>query len=297
MRFGLVGTGPWARMATGPGLAAAGEVDLVGVWGRSPAAAGELAAQLGCAAYASLERLLGDVEAVAFAVPPAVQAQLALAAVRAGRHVLLDKPVALDAGQAAELRDTAAGAGVASVVFFTDRFLPDSRAWFAEVTSGGRWRGGWMRWFGALAEGNPFADSPWRHELGGLWDVGPHGLSSLVTVLGPVAGVVAVAGAGDLRHLVLRHESGATSTVTVTVFAPAAAEHHEVAVWGDAGVRRMPARPDGLQVSGVATAAAELVAAARSGQAHPVDLAFGTHIVDVLAQAQAQLGRGDAVRG
>ncbi len=39
MRFGLVGTGPWARMATGPGLAAAGEVDLVGVWGRSPAAA------------------------------------------------------------------------------------------------------------------------------------------------------------------------------------------------------------------------------------------------------------------
>ena len=34
MRFGLVGTGPWARRTHGPGLKAASGVELVGVWGR-----------------------------------------------------------------------------------------------------------------------------------------------------------------------------------------------------------------------------------------------------------------------
>jgi hypothetical protein len=38
-------------------------------------------------------------------------------------------------------------------------------------------------------------------------------------------------------------------------------------------------------------AASELVAAAESGDSHPVDVAFGTRVVELLASAEEQLGR------
>jgi len=82
MRFGLVGTGPWATMAHGPGLVAAPGAELVGVWGRSPDKTQELAHALGTTAYGSYDDLLAAVDAVAFAVPPAVQARLAVEAAR-----------------------------------------------------------------------------------------------------------------------------------------------------------------------------------------------------------------------
>ena len=104
MRFGLVGTGPWAEIAHGPGLLAAEGQELRGVWGRRFDRAQEVAGALGVAAYDDLGALLDDVDAVAFAVPPDVQATLALRAARAGKHLLLDKPVATTADAARELR-------------------------------------------------------------------------------------------------------------------------------------------------------------------------------------------------
>jgi len=293
MRFGLVGTGPWARMAHGPGLIAARDVELVGVWGRNHDKATALAGALGAAAYEDFEALLADVEAVAFAVPPDVQAELAQVAARAGRHLLLDKPVALDLADARAVRDAALGAGVASVVFFTDRFVDGSRRWFDELGTTSGWRGGWLRWFSALHEaGNPFGASPWRNERGAIWDTGPHALSTLGAALGPIDTVAATGGAGDFVTLTLGHSSGATSTVALTQFAPPAAANFEAAVWGEAGVRYMPPRPEGAQTGPYATAADELVAAAGTGTPHPVDVAFGTRIVELLAEAQAQLTAG-----
>ncbi len=288
MRFGLVGTGPWATIAHGPGLVDARDVDLVGVWGRSREKTEALATTLGVPAYDDYDALLADVEAVAFAVPPDVQAELALVAARAGRHLLLDKPVALTVEDARELRDAVSAAGVASVVFFTDRFIEESRAWFREVRATEGWRGGWLRWFSSLQQaGNPFGDSPWRQERGALWDTGPHALSTLGAALGPVASLTAVGGERDLVTLVLRHESGATSTVSLTQFAPPAAAGFEAAVWGEAGQLLMPLRPEGAP--SFATAAEELVASAASGEPHEVDVVFGTHVVELLADAQAQL--------
>ena len=290
MRVGLVGTGPWAGLAHGPGLVAAPSVDLVGVWGRSLERAESLARRLGVPAYDDYAALLADVEAVAFAVPPAVQVEMALQAARAGRHLLLDKPVAMDVGAARLLRDTAAGAGVASVVFFTDRFVDETRAWIAEVHEVGGWRGGWVRWFSALQEpGNPFGASPWRHEAGALWDTGPHALSALTATLGPISSLTAVAGQGDEVHLVARHESGQTSSIALSQFAPPAAAVHETTLWGDAGLTTMPPFPEGDVGPVLARAADELVHSARTGEAHELDLRFGTRVVELLAMAQDQL--------
>lgn len=282
-------------MTHGPGLVAAREVDLVGLWGRSRDKVEFLSTSLGVSGYDDYQALLADVEAVAFAVPPDVQVELALVAAQAGKHLLLDKPVALAVEDARALRDAVTAAGLASVVFFTDRFVNTARAWFDQVGSTNGWRGGWLRWFSSLQQAdNPFGASPWRQERGAMWDTGPHALSTMGTALGPIASLTAVGGEGDLVALVLRHQSGATSTVSLTQFAPPAATGFEAAVWGEAGLLPMPPRPEGSLSGPYATAANELVAAAVSGEPHAVDVVFGTHVVELLANVQAQLDAGHA---
>jgi predicted dehydrogenase len=240
---------------------------------------------------------LDTVDAVAFAVPPHVQAPLAARAAEAGKHLLLEKPIALSVGEADKLVAAIEAAGVASVVFFTLRFNTEIRAWLTDEHarggwSGAGWSGGVAVWLGsALQPDSPFNTS-WRREKGGLWDLGPHVVSLLWTCLGPVTSVSAVAGAADVTHLVLRHESGASSTATVTLSAPAAASGNNLFVWGEAGRSVMPAGPFD-SVEALRTAAVELAAAARPGApAHPCDARFGREVVRVLAAAEAQLEAG-----
>jgi len=294
MRFGLVGTGFWAQITHAPGLAAIPGSTLAAVWGRSREAAESLAAGHGAAAFADFGEFLDAVDAVAFAVPPDVQAPLAIRAAEAGKHLLLEKPVALSLDEADKLVAAVESAGVASVVFFTLRFNTEIRAWLTDEHarggwSGGGWSGGVAVWLGsALEPGNPF-NTPWRRDKGGLWDLGPHVVSLLWACLGPVTSVVAVPGAGDVTHLVLRHAGGVTSTATVTLSAPAAASGNNLFVWGEAGRSVMPATPVD-PVEALRVAAAELVSRATATEkAHPCDVRFGRDVVRVLAAAAAQL--------
>jgi predicted dehydrogenase len=290
MRFGLVGTGPWARATHGPGLLAATGVELVGVWGRDVAKTAAIAGQLEVPAFSDYAELLEAVDAVAFAVPPKVQASMALEAAAVGKHLLLDKPVADSLDDARALAEEAADEGIASVVFFTGRFEPESRAFFADVQAKGGWKGGWSRMLASLdAPGNPFSESPWRRERrGALWDVGPHALSNLSAMLGAIVELRAVGGAGDLVHLVITHESGATSTASLTLSAPPAGSNFETGIWGESGTALLP-RSDTPAVDSFKLAVEELVAAAESGDPHPVDVAFGTRVVELLASAEEQL--------
>jgi predicted dehydrogenase len=264
----------------------------VGVWGRDPEKAAATATELGVPRFDDYDELLDAVEAVAFAVPPQVQGELALRAAERGKHLLLDKPVATTVEAAQRLVAAVEASGVASVVFFTDRYSPEVRSWLAELEGSVGWRGGWSRWFSAHYEpDNPFRDSPWRHRHGALWDVGPHLLAMLTAALGPVTGIRAVAGEDDLSHLVMRHRSGATSTASVTHMAPPAATGYDCTVWGEAGVSSVPPRDDAIAVPALALAATELVAAAASGTPHPMDVRFGARVVELLAEAESQLGR------
>ena len=293
MRFGLVGTGPWANLTHGPGLRAAADAELVGVWGRDAGKTAAIAADLEVSPYGDYAELLESVDAVAFAVPPKVQASMALEAAAIGKHLLLDKPGADSLDDARALADEVADEGIASVVFFTHRFEPPMRQFFAEVQSRGGWKGGWSRMLAALdAPGNPFTNSPWRREQrGALWDVGPHALSNLTAMLGPITDLTAVGGEGDLVHLVVRHESGATSTASLSLFAPPEGSNFETGVWGESGTAILP-ESDTPFVESYQLAVEELVAAAESGDSHPVDVAFGTHVVELLASAEEQLNAG-----
>ncbi|MGI9008738.1 MAG: Gfo/Idh/MocA family oxidoreductase [Streptosporangiaceae bacterium] len=77
LRVGLAGTGPWAGLAHAPALASADGIEFSAIWGRNAAAAGELAGRYGVTACREFPALLSMVDAVAFALPPDVQAGLA----------------------------------------------------------------------------------------------------------------------------------------------------------------------------------------------------------------------------
>ncbi|MEU7085698.1 Gfo/Idh/MocA family protein [Streptomyces achromogenes] len=290
MRIGLLGTGPWARATYAPALAGHPGLRFAGVWGRRPEAATELAERYGVAAYADVDALLADVDAVAVALPPSVQAELAVRAAEAGRHLLLDKPLALSAAGGRAVVEAAERAGVASVVFFTTRFQKEPDAWIEEQAAVAGWFTARAHWLGAVFTGDsPFAASPWRREKGALWDVGPHALSVLLPVLGDVRQVAAAAhGPADTVHLVLDHATGASSSLTLSLTAPPAAAGAEVELRGEAGVSVMPGSSESA-VAALSRAADALVRAAGTGRPHPCDAAFGLRVTEILATAQARL--------
>ena len=292
MRIGLLGTGPWARMAHAPALSAHPELDFAGVWGRRPDAAKDLADEHGTRAYDDVDALLADVDAVAVALPPDVQADLAARAARAGRHLLLDKPLATTVEQGRAVVDAVREAGVASVVFFTSRFLAEIEAWIGEQAGVEGWFTGRAEWLGSVfTSESPFADSPWRREKGALWDVGPHALSVLLPVLGEVSAVAAAAhGPGDTVHLVLRHTGGASSTLTLSLTAPPGAAGAGVELRGAGGVVRAPESSEGVGPAMIRAADA-LLTAARTGQPHPCDAAFALRVTEILTEAEALLER------
>lgn len=222
-------------------------------------------------------------------MPPDVQVPIATRAARAGKHLLLEKPIAISPADADTLADAVESAQVASIVFFTGRFQADVRAWLAEALAARGWAGGCAVWLGsAMRPGSPF-NTPWRQEKGGLWDLGPHVLSLLWASLGPVRSVAADAGRGDITHLVLHHDTGVTSTVTVTLDQPQNAEFSELYLWGEPGRSVCPAETEDPVVP-LRTALTELAANARSGQvSHPCDVRFGRDIGHILADAQRQI--------
>jgi predicted dehydrogenase len=288
VRFGLAGTGYWARVAHARALASTPGVEFAAVWGRNAGAAAELAREHGVAAHSDFDALLGDVDAVAFSIPPDAQSELATRAASAGKHLLLEKPVALTTESADRLAEAVTDANVASVVFFTARFQPAIRVWLDEA-AGSAWTGGQAVWLGSAVSGASPFNTPWRREKGGLWDLGPHALAVLSAGLGPVVSVLADGGPGDVSHLILHHDGGATSTVTLTVRAPAGLDRLDLYLWGNGGRSDMPQLADDPVVA-LRVALTELTAAARSAdRAHPCDVHFGAAVTRLLDDAQRQI--------
>jgi predicted dehydrogenase len=289
LRFGLVGTGHWAQIAHAPALASTDGIEFAAVWGRNFSAAAQLAATYNATPHGDLAEFLASIDAVAFAVPPDVQAPIASRAAGAGKHLLLEKPIAIAPADADALAGAVEGARVASVVFFTARFQDGVRAWLAEALATTGWAGGCAVWLGsAMRPGSPF-NTPWRRDKGGLWDLGPHVISLLWASLGAVRSVTAEAGRGDITHLVLHHGTGLTSAVTVTLDQPQNAEFSELYLWGEPGRSVCPAETEDPVVP-LRTALAELAANARSGQvSHPCDVRFGRDVGHILADAQRQI--------
>ncbi len=286
VRIGLVGAGPWARETHAPALAAHPGVDFVGGWARSAAAAAEVFPR----GFDSPAALFDAVDAVAFAVPPDVQAPLAADAARAGKHLILDKPIALDLDGALALTDTVADAGVRSIVAFTRRFAPETREFLARCTELGpvAAEGQWLS--GAALAGR-FAASAWRQESGALFDVGPHVLDLLDAAAGPITGVDAA-----------RYDRGSDTWTAQLVHADGAASSLSLSL-------RTPVRPTVMRISAHSTDGAavldsretpagecfrvlldEFLDSIATGADHPLDVRHGLGIQRVIGRILARGG-------
>ena len=303
LRFGLLGTGYWALHTHGTALSSSRHATLHGVWGRDPAKTHDIANRLGSQGYDDLDRLLEQVDAVAIAVPPGVQAELAVKAAQAGCHLLLEKPLAVDVASAEAVVRAVDEAGVASLVFFTGRFRPEAERWIDAAAQAGKWHSAHVVHYANIFQpGNPFGESAWRREYGALWDVGPHALASVLPVMGKVTSVTARSGpaGSDTVHLLLTHGlhpagsdvpvgAVSASTLSLSLTMPAAATGTHFALYGEHGTRT---RPEGNFEAAEAfrRAVTELASLVDSGERHHrCGAHFGLDVVRVLAAAERAL--------
>src|SRR4051794_3405644 len=137
LRVGIAGTG-----FIGGGHARAGRVSgarPVGVASATPANAEAAASALGAdRAYASADELIADpaIDVVHICTPNHLHAPLAEAALAAGKHVICEKPLAIDAASAAGLAAAADSAGLQAAVPFVYRYYPTVREARELVRSG-----------------------------------------------------------------------------------------------------------------------------------------------------------------
>ncbi len=126
--FGLVGCGVIAETyaaaldgATGGSLVAVTDVDAD--------LAAKFAAEYAVADAGNLEHLLtrADVDVVCVCVPSGLHAEVGLAAAKAGRHVVVEKPIDISLGAARALIEGAEAAGVSLTVISQQRYHPGVR--------------------------------------------------------------------------------------------------------------------------------------------------------------------------
>ncbi|ALU73570.1 dehydrogenase (plasmid) [Rhodococcus erythropolis R138] len=284
VRVGLVGAGPWAKIFHAPMITGGPETELTAVWARRPEAAQEIADEFGGTVAPSFEALLDSVDALVFAVPPFIQAELAAQAAAAGKPMLLEKPLGVDLAQAEKLTQAIDESGVATQVMFTNRFSPRIRTFLEKARS--------QKPIGAIGSyinqaalpGGTFA-TPWRVEKGGLLDLGPHVLDTLDAAVGPI---VEVRGEGDPQSwyiLTATHENGVISQAALSLTSPVVADVAGVKVYTEQGELECefvgkdgdPEAPNVIR--------REFAKVVKSGVSHEVDVHRALYIQRLLEQA------------
>lgn len=226
-RIGLVGYGSAGRTIHAPLIVAAG-LDLVAVSTGNPERAAQVADEHpGARVVPDLEQLLEvtDLDVVVLASPSGVHAEQARQVVAAGRALVVDKPLAVDASSALEVVDLAARDDVPLTVFQNRRYDPEFRTMQAVLAAGElgevlRAELRWERW-------RPVSKDRWREnalpEEGGgiLLDLMTHLVDQAVVMFGPVVTVYAeiaahTTRADDTAFLSCRHDSGAVSHLGTT---------------------------------------------------------------------------------
>ena len=136
---GIIGCGGITLQNHLPGLALCPGVKVAGLCDASPAvlekASQSCKVQTTCSDHHELLRR-DDIHAVIIATPNYVHAPIVLEAVRAGKHVFCEKPLAMNFAEAREMYRAAEQAGVRHMTAFTYRFVPAMRYMRHLVQSG-----------------------------------------------------------------------------------------------------------------------------------------------------------------
>jgi predicted dehydrogenase len=138
LRVGVIGVG-WGAMVQVPAFRAAGGYEVAALCSRRAERAAEAGARLGIEDVSTdWERFVRrpDLDIISVCTPTDLHREQVLGAISAGKHVLCEKPVALDSGQAAEMADAADAAGVATAVCFENRWGREKLAVWRQIGEG-----------------------------------------------------------------------------------------------------------------------------------------------------------------
>ncbi len=279
VRFAIIGSGMVARYHA-TGIAQTPGAELAAVCVSRPARSAAAAATFGAPVTHSLDEILArtDIDAICLCTPSGLHATQAIAALRAGKHVLVEKPMALTLADADAMITAAESAERHLAIALQRRTDPLfigvqaalARGEYGQLTLGtvtvpylrpqsyydqAAWRGTW-----ALDGG------------GAVMNQGIHLLDLLLWFLGPVAAVQAIATTQardieveDTLCATLRFACGALgSIVATTTAAPGFA--HRVEIYGTHG---------GIQIAGEQVVYDSLAPAPDSVSQQPADAGAG----------------------
>jgi UDP-N-acetylglucosamine 3-dehydrogenase len=314
LRAGVVGLGEIGQFHL-QGFARAANAAVVAVADLDEALCARTAAERASRAYAGYEELFEDpaVDVVSICLPHALHRPAALAAIGAGKHVLVEKPLALTAGECQDIIDAAARASVTVGVQHNQLFYPPHVRAKELVDSGVLGRPVHLRL--RLGIGGKFGG--WRADpalTGGglLFDAGVHRFYLARHLFGEIAQVVAVTDAErsvgeDQAVVALRFENGALGVIDANYHGPKGMFDDAVEVVGSDGAlylsgceaefegfRTGPSLrlydgawhdvrvPPGNWADSVAASIAAFVDAVAAQQAPPVSLEDGRRILELI---------------
>lgn len=252
VRAAIVGLGRWGqRLVTANAENPPSGLSFVHAATRTPQKAEAFCAAHRLDPVADLDTVLGcdDLDAVVLATPHTQHAEQVRAIAATGRHVFVEKPLALSLSDARDAIAACDGAGVTLAVGFNRRFMPGYRAWNSAIADGTI--GTPMHVEGSFCGsfGYGYSDDMWRgsseeNPAGGMAAMGIHVLDAMIAAMGPVRRVSTLSrrlalscSLDDTTSVHLEFASGATGTLSTLM---ATASYWRLHAFGSKGWVQMP---------------------------------------------------------
>ncbi|MEO5715940.1 MAG: Gfo/Idh/MocA family oxidoreductase [Luteolibacter sp.] len=228
MKFGIIGTGSISSTHA-KAIAAMDGSGLVSVFNHRLESAEKLASQYGVRAFSDIDAFLADpeMEIVTIATPSGAHFDPAMAALKAGKHVLCEKPLEITTARIDALMEAAAASGKTLAAILNRRFNPAMEAFkqacdqqrFGRLTSASCY----IKWFRDQAY---YDSADWRGTWaldggGALMNQGIHSIDALLHLAGPVKSVQAMTAClaherievEDIGIAMLEFENGARGVI------------------------------------------------------------------------------------
>lgn len=262
MRWGLIGCGDIARRRVVPALSELESCELIAVSRARSELAQAFAQEFGVPKwYADWRELLkdADIDAVYIATPVYLHASQVIAAAEAGKHILCEKPMALNSSECVAMLDACRAQGVTLGIAYYRHFYPIIER-IKQLLAQGTIGTPVVAQINVFGWFDPPPDDP-RHWLiervksggGPMMDVGCHRIELLLDILGPITRVsslytnaVFTRMVEDTASALFRFPSGASAVLTIT---HAAQEPQDTFnLFGSAGSLHVPALNAGTLV-------------------------------------------------
>lgn len=236
-RIGIIGAGSYGEQHA-KAIAALDSAVLTAASRTNVDALAAFNAQYGGTGYTDWQTLLADpnVDAVVIATPHHLHTEIAVRAAQAGKHILLEKPMAPTLAECRQIVDAASAAGVQLMLGHVNHFVPAYQAAKQILESGE---------LGEVVMGTATMQKYWmeanrrewhldRSSGGGVWmTVGVHPLDRMTWLIdSPVTHVSAQFGthfyeqqADDAGMAFVRYASGASGSIVSVGYATGAPKH------------------------------------------------------------------------